>query len=150
VCEDLLDLLRVNFFSGLLAGEFHFPALSVSPLYFINTSPHGPSPQPQPHSHSRCGHGRRCAGARRAARLRLAQRAAAVLLLHRAVRLEQRAEVDCGAVRAVSVRAVLAISHLELKPEQPDFGHGGEAVFERVEGGRLRQQHEDAPQRLEQ
>eukprot|EP00964_Phaeocystis_antarctica_P015496 scaffold8577_cov61-Phaeocystis_antarctica.AAC.1 len=78
------------------------------------------------------------------------QRAAAVLLLHRAVRLEQRAEVDRGAVRAVGVRAVLAVSQLELQPEQPDLGHGGEAVLERMEGGRLRQQHEYAPQRLEQ
>ena len=56
------------------------------------------------------------------ARARLAQRAAAVLLLHRAVRLEQRAEVDCGAVRAVGVRAVPAISQLELQPEQPGQG----------------------------
>jgi len=33
-----------------------------------------------------------------------------VLLLHGTVRLQQRAEVDRGAVRAVGVRAVLAIS----------------------------------------
>ena len=65
------------------------------------------------------GGGRRCAGARGAARARLAQRAAAVLLLHGTVRLQQRTEVDRGAVRAVGVRAVLAISQLELQPEQP-------------------------------
>ena len=78
-------------------------------------SPHGPSR----HARSRRGGGRRCAGARGAARARLAQRAAAVLLLHGTVRLQQRAEVDRGAVRAVGVRAVLAISQLELQPEQP-------------------------------
>ena len=32
----------------------------------------------------------------------------------------------------------------------PDLGHGGETVLEGVEGGRLRQQHEDPPQRFEQ
>ena len=100
--------------------------LSPRDTYFMQTT-YANKPETNPHhtgrasrhTRSRRGGGRRCAGARGAARARLAQRAAAVLLLHGTVRLQQRAEVDRGAVRAVGVRAVLAISQLELQPEQP-------------------------------
>ena len=111
----------------MLLGQKSYNTLTSKPPRYVlyanyvckqtrnKPSPHGPSR----HARSRLGGGRRCAGARGAARARLAQRAAAVLLLHGTVRLQQRAEVDRGAVRAVGVRAVLAISQLELQPEQP-------------------------------
>ena len=107
---------------GYTSARSYHTLTSKPPRYVcklrMQTNPHHTG-RASRHARSRRGGRRRCAGARGAARARLAQRAAAVLLLHGTVRLQQRAEVDRGAVRAVGVRAVLAISQLELQPEQP-------------------------------
>ena len=77
-----------------------------------------------------------------------------VLSLHLLVRLLQRLEVDgthptatlATAGATAALRRVLG----KVQPEEPELRYAREAVFERVVCGRLWQQHEHPPERLEQ